>query len=242
MTTTKALRYLRMALAVALASAALAASHRASAAESRCFGGVANGRLENGVRLPLSGPNFSSYSTIAVAAGRTHVHSRVASVVEASYAALARTHPERRFVYGETGWASGGRFAPHRTHQNGLSVDFFVPVRDARGRSVPLPTHPANRAGYDIEFDDAGRFGEYTIDFEAIADHLHALHAAARAAGIGLALVILEPVYLPKLFATSRGAALRDTLPFMRGKAWVRHDEHYHVDFAVPCLPMTSRK
>ena len=24
---------------------------------------------------------------------------------------------------------------------------------------------------------------------------------------------------------------------FMKGKPWVRHDEHYHVDFAAPCKP-----
>ena len=24
---------------------------------------------------------------------------------------------------------------------------------------------------------------------------------------------------------------------FMQGAAWVRHDEHYHVDFAVPSKP-----
>lgn len=23
----------------------------------------------------------------------------------------------------------------------------------------------------------------------------------------------------------------------MKGRPWVRHDEHYHVDFALPCKP-----
>jgi hypothetical protein len=41
--------------------------------------------------------------------------------------------------------------------------------------------------------------------------------------------------YLPKLFATQRGAYLQQHLNFMKGKPWVRHDEHYHVDFAIPC-------
>lgn len=30
-------------------------------------------------------------------------------------------------------------------------------------------------------------------------------------------------------------SCLKQKLPFMKGKPWVCHDEHYHVDFAVPC-------
>lgn len=210
----------------------------AAAVESQCHGTVSNGRIEGSVRLPISGENFSSYSTLASAAGRTHVHTRVAQIMERSYQALARSHPEVVFVYGETGWAEGGRFKPHRTHQNGLSVDFFVPVRDASGKSVPLPTKLSERLGYDLEFDAQARHGEYTIDFEALAEHLYQLDVAARALGSGLALVIFDTRYLPRLFATPRGPYLEQHLPFMKGKPWVRHDEHYHVDFAVACRPM----
>lgn len=203
--------------------------------ESTCFGTVSHGRLENGVRLPLNGPNFSAYSSLGVNIGRTYVHSKVLRVVVAAYLALEKSAPAKVFVYGETGWPSGGRIQPHRTHQNGLSVDFFVPVRDSRGRSLPIPTSVANRFGYDIEFDKDGRFEGYTIDFEAMAEHLCRLHAAAKAQRVGIALVILDPRYLPKLFATTRGPFLQRNLKFMQGAAWVRHDEHYHVDFAVPC-------
>ncbi len=199
---------------------------------------MSNGRLEHGVRLPASGPNFSSYSPLAARLGRTYVHAKVLAVVVAAYAALEEAAPGSVFVYGETGWPAGGRIRPHRTHQNGLSVDFFVPVRNRTGRSVPLPTDVANRFGYDIEFDADGRFGEYRIDFDALAEHLYQLHVAAQARGVGVALVILEPQYLPRLFATSRGAFLQRNLRFMQGAAWVRHDEHYHVDFAVQCKPL----
>ena len=73
-------------------------------------------------------------------------------IVEA-YRELVRAAPTKRFVYGETGWKEGGRIRPHRTHQNGLSVDFMVPVLDKDGQSVPLPTNALNRFAYDIEFD-----------------------------------------------------------------------------------------
>lgn len=207
-------------------------------AESICFGSISNGRLENGVQLPLNGINFSPYSTLAAGLRRTYVHSKVRHIVVAAFKALEQTLPGTVFIYGETGWPSGGRFRPHRTHQNGLSVDFFVPVRDKTGRSVPLPTNASDRFGYDIEFDAAGRHGDYQIDFEALAEHLYQLQIAARAQGAGIALVILDPPYLPKLFATRRGAFLQQHVPFMKSSAWVRHDEHYHVDFSVPCKPL----
>lgn len=208
--------------------------------ESQCFGTTSNGRIEHSVRLPESGPNFVAYSSIAVAAGRTHVHSRVAAILADSYQALHAAHPELTYVYGETGWPSGGSFQPHRTHQNGLSVDFFVPVRNAGNRSVALPTSPGNRFGYDIEFDRDSRFGEYKIDYEALAEHLYQLDIAARRQGAAIALVIFDTAYLRQLFATHRGAYLKERLPFMKGKPWVRHDEHYHVDFAVPCKPASA--
>jgi penicillin-insensitive murein DD-endopeptidase len=206
-------------------------------ADSQCYGTVSKGRIERSVRLPTSGPNFSAYSTIAATAGRTYVHSKVAAVLAASYGQLQASSPDVVFVYGETGWAAGGRFRPHRTHQNGLSVDFFVPVRNAKGQSVALPISVSNRWGYDIEFGADSRFGDYLIDYEALAEHLYQLHQVARAQGIGIARVIFDIAYLPKLFATPRGPYLQANLPFMKSKPWVRHDEHYHVDFAVPCKP-----
>jgi hypothetical protein len=130
-----ALRFGRPALPVLLALSAAAAP----AADSQYFGSVSNGRIEGSVALPTGGPNFSPYSRLAVSLGRTHVHSRVTEIVTDAYAELARQTPEVRYVYGETGWPSGGRFKPHRSHQNGRSVDFFVPVRNGRGDSVPLP-------------------------------------------------------------------------------------------------------
>ena len=133
---------------------------------------MSKGRLENAVSLPTKGPNYSSYSSLAAALGRTYVHSKVQETVVATYAALEKSAPADVFVYGETSWASGGRFRPHRTHQNGLSVDFMVPVTDRTGKSVPLPTSAGNKWGYDIEFDANAKHGEYAIDFEALAEHL----------------------------------------------------------------------
>jgi penicillin-insensitive murein DD-endopeptidase len=222
------------------AAACLVQQAGVSAAESKCFGTVGRGHIDGSVKLPISGANFSAYSRVGAAAGRTHVHSKVAEIVTAAYASLAVASPEISYVYGETGWPSGGRIRPHRTHQNGLSVDFFVPVRDQSGRPARLPTDLSNRFGYDIEFDLTATYSGYVIDFSAMAEHLYRLHLAAEAHGAGIALVIVDPSFLPRLFATTRGPYLQRRLPLMKKQAWVRHDEHYHVDFAIPCKPSSA--
>lgn len=209
----------------------------AAQAQGSCYGGVASGRLEGGVQLPSDGPNFSAYSALGRTLGRTYVHANVRDIVVEAYAALAVSHADKVFVYGETGLSEGGRMRPHRTHRNGTSVDFMVPVLDAKGRSLPLPTSALNKFGYAIEFDRDGRFEGYRIDFDALAAHLAALRAAARRRQFDLRLVIFDDAYLPRLLAADAAAGLAD-LPYMKGKPWVRHDEHYHVDFAVPCKPL----
>lgn len=86
--------------------------------------------------------------------------------------------------------------------------------------SVQLPARGANFAAYSL-----------------LAEHLYQLDLAAQARGLGIALVIFDGPYLPRLFATPRGPCLQRNLTLMKGKPWVRHDEHHHVDFAVPCRP-----
>lgn len=210
----------------------------AQAGVSICFGTSSNGRLEGGQQIPESGANFTPYSSLGVSLGRTYVHSKVAESIAASYKTLQATAPDKHFVYGESGWENGGRIKPHRTHQNGLAVDFMVPVTDASGKSIPLPTGVTNKFGYGIEFNADARYENLSIDFEAIAEHLYALDASAREHGIGISRVIFETAYLPRLYGTKRGQWIKANISFMQGEPWIRHDEHYHVDFNVSCRAM----
>lgn len=231
---------MRQSISLPLIAVMMALGAGASGAqESVCYGTTAKGRLENGVQLPFSGKNFKAYSRVLAGVGRTYVHSKVQVVVINAYTSLEKSHAEKTFVYGETGWATGGRIKPHKTHQNGLSVDFMVPVLNAKGISVPLPTGPFNNYGYGIEFDKKGRWQDedLRIDFEALAAHLEALHIEARKAGIEIWRVIFDPRLQPLLYRTKAGAYLRANLLIPTKKSWVRHDEHYHVDFKVACKP-----
>jgi penicillin-insensitive murein endopeptidase len=108
--------------------------------DSVCYGTTAKGKLEHGCRLSYHGENFTAYSLLGWRLGRTYVHCKVAEVVLAAYEELSREYPAKVFVYGETGWASGGRFKPHKTHQNGLSVDFMVPVHGYGTTSITIST------------------------------------------------------------------------------------------------------
>lgn len=203
--------------------------------DSICYGTLVKGKIENAWQLPSSGGNFTAYSLIGVTAGRNYVHSAIYAVVLDAYKDVQQHYPQFKFVYGETGWKNGGRFRPHKTHQNGLSVDFFVPVKDDTGKSVPLPTTPFNKFGYAIEFDSQGKYKNYTINYEAMAAHLLALKKAADQRSVKINHVIFDNELQKQLFQTTKGKELQAQLTFSKKKPWVRHDEHYHVDFIVPC-------
>lgn len=203
--------------------------------ESTCYGTTSNGRLEAGVQLPQSGPNFVGYSDLARVMGITYVHSEVKEIIVDAYKHLEKEQPAKVYKYAETGWEKGGQFKPHKTHRNGLSVDFMNPVINSEGKSVHLPTNPTNRFRYDIEFDKSGKFEGLTIDYEALAAHLVALDKAAKAKGYRLWRVIFNPELQSGLFETQYGEYIKKNITLSTRKSWVRHDEHYHVDFDIPC-------
>ncbi|MCG7563262.1 penicillin-insensitive murein endopeptidase [Pseudoalteromonas sp. McH1-42] len=207
---------------------------------STCYGTTGQGSLKGAVELPKAGNNFVGYSALARLAGRTYVHSEVYEIVTASYQVLEKTHPDKVYKYAETGFAEGGRFRPHKTHRNGLSVDFMTPVIDEAGQSVHLPTHPFNKFGYLIEFDEHDQFDGLEIDYAAMAAHIVALHKQAKRRGHDLWRVIFDPKLQPNLFSTQYGEYLKTHIQFSKKPSWVRHDEHYHIDFDIPCEPMAE--
>lgn len=209
-----------------------------SSSVSTCYGTTADGRLKNGVKLPAKGENFVGYSTVARLAGRTYVHSTVGDIVVAAYRQLETEQPDKRYKYAETGLEEGGLFRPHKTHRNGLSVDFMTPVVNSRNESVHLPTHPLNKFGYNIEFDANGVYKDVRIDYDALAAHIVALDKQAKKHGAGVWRVIFDPTLQPQLFSTQYGDYLVKHVLFSKKRSWVRHDEHYHVDFSLPCQPL----
>lgn len=235
-------------IAALLAAAALIWANGWSSDEtSVCYGVNSKGALRDAWKLPRQGANFRAYNLLPWLLGRTFVHSAVYDIVLDAYAMLADSNGETVFVYGETGFARGGRFRPHRTHQIGLSVDFMVPVRDASGASRELPTSMFDQFGYRHEFDDSGALGDSNgdmggalhIDFEALAAHLAALKRSAAIHHVRMSRVIFEAPLREHLTATRAWPEIA-SLPFNVKPPWIRHDEHFHVDFDVPCRPLSD--
>lgn len=212
----------------------------ANSKASVCYGTRAHGALRNGIALPPFGKNYKSFSYVASLLGRTYVHSKVHQSIVETYQNLAIQHPEKIFMYAETGFKDGGKFYPHKTHQNGLSVDFMVTTLDKNKKAEYLPTHAINKYGYALEFNDQGILGNKKIDFTAMALHLYSLYQSSKKNGISIYQVILDPPLQKQLFKEQLGAYLKKNIRFSKHRTWVRHDEHYHVDFHIPCKPLTE--
>ena len=101
------------------------------------------------------------------------------------------------------------------------------------GKSVHLPTNLLNKLGYNIEFNSKNKYKKYSIDFVAMAAHIVALHRQAKKNGHDLWRVIFAPELQPNLYNTQYADYLRANIQFSKKRSWVRHDEHYHVDFKV---------
>ena len=198
---------------------------------SESIGHVANGRIEHSKRMYYHGDNYTTYSFLCYLLGRTHVNDRLRKVLVEAYAACAKTCPGTTFVVGEIGKKHGGAFLPHRTHRNGLSVDFMTPL--LKGGKAYRNPQIWNLWGYAYEFDDRGKKKQLVIDYEAMAKHLYALDRAARANGMVIQKVIFDPVLRPLLLRSEYGPRIQH-LPFTKNRVVIRHDDHYHIDFGIP--------
>lgn len=197
---------------------------------SRSSGTVSNGQLENAKRVPFRGDNFTTYAFWGYLTGRTFAHDKVKATILDAYDICIETCPETTFALGEIGFCNGGRFIPHITHQNGLSVDFMTPMlKDGK----PYHSHHLlNIWGYGWEFDKKGHKDNVQIDYETSAKHIYALKQAAKKHGLRIKKVIFDPVLRPYLLKTEYGKKIKN-LPYTRNRVIIRHDDHYHIDFEV---------
>lgn len=197
------------------------------------LGGGGCGRLQGGVSLPCRGENFRAHTSKACSLGRNYLHPLVQQTVLGAFASLKPSGSTRVWQYGETGKSEGGPLWPHKTHQNGLSADFFMPVTNKRGEADQVPISAFSKFGYGLEFDKNGKLDDLQVDWRAVGRHLLALAAVGKPLGVRMERIIVTPDFHQALFREN--PALRRLAPlFMRKEAWVRHDEHYHVDFEIP--------
>lgn len=207
--------------------------------ESRALGTVGSGSLENAYLLPYRGQNFKYFSPVSYfLLDNAYVHARVHRTLLSAYKNLEQTCPDTFFRIMECAHKGGGKMLIHRTHQNGLSVDFMIPKKK-NGRQSLL----YDRLGiwhYLLEFTDAGILKldkKVEIDFETMARHILALDDAARTNGLRIQKVILKLELKDDFFKTKSGKKVKS-----RGIYFARslppnvnavHDDHYHIDFEI---------
>ncbi|MEM1378627.1 MAG: penicillin-insensitive murein endopeptidase [Pseudomonadota bacterium] len=217
-------RLLKSAAALAALLSAVFYANAAFSGRVACGSGFAPTKA-----MPIAGPNFRPYCWPCVAALRTFGRVPAINSVVTAFEVMAEKHPNTVLVYGEIGFPNGGIFRPHRTHRQGLDVDIMVPLKDGR----TLTTSVTNRFGYDVEFDANGDGDDGEIDFAALGDLILEMQREARQRGGDVARVILAPDLQPELRAAN--PAVFNSVKFNTRQAWVRHDDHIHVDFVFRC-------
>jgi len=203
---------------------------------SIAIGSPAKGKLVHGKLIDFKGPNYQYFDSISYMSGRAFVHEKVKLLIEHSYARMAVAYPDRTFYVMECSRKHGGPMFPHKTHQNGLSVDFMTPFLKAGRPYSDLDTLGANH--YWIECDDQGRLTTDTqikIDFNSVAQHLIYLQEEALKLGMSVEKVIFKLELKDELFSCEVGQDLKTKQLYFAKKLSPTinnlHDDHYHVDF-----------
>lgn len=204
--------------------------------KSASIGSVSDGKLENGKIVPFYGPNFTYFDKDSYFASRSFTNEVVKTIVLDAYTQLVTQVPERRFYLMELSNREGGKIYPHRTHQNGLSVDFMMPKLQNGVPNYQLDT--LGKDHYFLEFNNSGEYVKDTsikVDFDLIAQHILILNDAAKKQGYSIDKVIIKMEYKDELFNTPHGKILaksgiyitKNLTPIVNSI----HDDHFHVDF-----------
>lgn len=203
---------------------------------SQSKGKVSKGSLVNGKLFPFAGNNFRYFDTTSYLRRKAYTHERVRAATLAAYKDLEKAVPGRRFVIMECSHRDGGKIFPHRTHQNGLSIDFMMPLKKNDQPYYRLDS--LGRSHYFLEFLDDGRFKKDTsisVDFDLVAQHILLLEKNARKHGLKINKVIIKIEMKKYLYATAHGKKLKQSgiylVQSLDHLANVSHDEHYHIDF-----------
>lgn len=205
---------------------------------SASIGSVSNGSLKNGRIVPFSGANFHYFDTTSYLADRGFTNEKVLKTILEAYSELETLLPGQHFCLMECSHKHGGKLYPHRTHQNGLSVDFMMPkLKDSK------PYYELDDLGaqhYMLTFDKNGKYSEdqtISLDFNTIALHILQLQSAAKNQRLSIEKVIINTDLKDELFATENGKILKASgIYIVQNLSQLinsLHDDHFHVDFRL---------
>lgn len=210
--------------------------NKGDASPSKSIGTVKDGKLQNAKLVPFQGLNFQYFDTASYLAGRAFVIDKVKQTVVSSYKEMETVCPNRFFFIMECSNKGGGKIFPHRTHQNGMSIDYMTPLLKAGKPYYQYDTMGVSH--YLLEFDNEGKLladKDVSVDFETIAKHILSVEKAARANGLKISKVIFKIELKDELFATDSGKKLQSSGIYIVQQLTPLinsiHDDHYHIDF-----------
>jgi len=202
------------------------------------LGNVGSGSLIHGKIVPFSGRNFVYFDTLSYISSRAFVNDKLLSTIQNTYSELEELLPNQHFCIMECSNEQGGEIHPHRTHQNGLSIDFMTPLMKEGNAYYELDHIGAPH--YLLEFDNNGKYTKdpsVSIDFEKMAMHLLTLQKSAKKNGLKISKVILKTELKDELFSSIFGKQLAESgIYFTKSLTPMinaLHDDHYHVDFEL---------
>lgn len=203
---------------------------------SYAVGTVGNGSLKHGKLVPYKGENFIYFDRKSYLEGRAFLHNLVLNSLLNHYDSLARALPHRYFNIMECSNECGGELFPHKTHQNGLSIDLMMPLIQHGKPYYGLDTLGINH--YGLSFDDSGNYTKdatISIDFDLVARQILLLDYFARKNGLNIFKVIIKIELKDELFATPHGQMLKEKgIYVVQGLSPLinaLHDDHFHLDF-----------
>ncbi|MBL4704915.1 MAG: penicillin-insensitive murein endopeptidase [Flavobacteriales bacterium] len=209
-----------------------------SSEKSKSLGSHGNGTLKHGKLMPFSGSNFTYFDTTSYVKSRAFVHDKVKKSVLAAYYACDTICPDYHFTLMECSNQHGGKIWPHRTHQNGLSIDFAMPLQKSKKQYRGLDLTGANH--YLMDFDENGVYLEdkkVSINFEIVCQHILALEQACRENGLKIKKVIIKTDLKDDLYASPSGQKIKESGIYVVKKLEPLinqlHDDHYHIDFEL---------
>ncbi len=213
-------------------------NHKNDDIPSEAIGTVSNGQLKHGKLFPFNGENYQYFDTNSYIHDRAYLHDKVLKSVLETYVYFETKAPGRQFTIMECSGKSGGQLYPHRTHQNGLSIDFMMPL--VKNGEPFYEYDNTGQSHYLLDFDNTGRLTQDTtvsIDFELAAQHILALDSIGKSNNISILKVIINTDLKDELYSSTIGNKLKTSdiyvvqslTPLINSL----HDDHYHIDFQI---------
>lgn len=210
--------------------------HNQDTIESTSKGSPSKGGIENSSLFPPAGNNYKYFSEESYLKGRGFVNSNVKSVLISAFELLEHNCPDQLFQIMECSHEHGGELWPHRTHQNGTSIDLMLPK--SKNGKIDCSLDERGLSHYFLNTDDQGRYIDsegVAVNFETTAQLVLAINEAAKKKGWKISKVIFKIELKDELFATKSGAEiLKEKIYFAQSlpkKVNEFHDDHIHIDF-----------